>query len=111
MHNVCKAFEMTDKEEQRKHLDKLIVVERYGDECNGHELHTWDDGCRILKRCPECDALVLCQYSEEHHFGAAEDDYYEDYFSVASREEALELNEKYDGFQIEMAFKGKRILL
>ena len=110
MPNVCKAFEMTDKDEQRKHLKKLEVVERYGDVCNGHCLHTWDDGYRILKRCPECDALVLYQYSEIHHI-CGDDDYYRDYFSVASREEALELNEKYDGFQIEMDYKGKRILL
>ena len=109
MSNICKAFEMSDKNEKREHLRKLEIVENYGDMCNGHTLHTWDDGCRILKRCPECDALVLCQYSEFHSGG--HDDYYDDYFSVDSREEALALNEKYNGFQIEMEYKGKKILL
>ena len=108
MDNVCKAFEMSDKDKQREHLRKLEIIEHFGDMCNGHCLHTWDDGCRILKRCPECDALVLCQYSEFH---GDNDSYYSDYFSVSSREEAIELNEKYSGFQIEMEYKGKKIFL
>lgn len=111
MGNVCKAFEIKDKNEQREHLKKLEIIENFGDTCNGHCLHTWDDGCRILKRCPECDALVLCQYSEYHDFSDGNDSYYDDYFSVSSREEAVELNEKYNGFQIETEYKGKKILL
>jgi hypothetical protein len=111
MSNICKAFEMSDKDKQREHLRKLVLVENFGDECNGKALHTWDDGCRILKRCPECDALVLCQYSEFHDFTGGHDKYYNDYFSVDSREEALALNEKYNGFQIEMEYKGKKIFL
>jgi hypothetical protein len=111
MSNVCKAFEMTDKNEQREHLRKLEIVECYGDEYNGNTLHTWDDGCRILKRCPECDALVLFQHSKFYNSFNGEDSYYYDYFSVGSREEAIELNEKYNGFQIEMEYKGKKILL
>lgn len=111
MGNICKAFEMTDQDEQREHLKKLEHVEDFGSEYNGMTLHTWDDGCRILKRCPECDALVLCQYSEYHDFYGGNDSYYKDYFSVNSREEAIELNKKYSGFQIEMKYKGKKILL
>ena len=111
MGNVCKAFEMKDINEQREHLKKLEHVEHFGDEYNGHALHTWDDGCRVLKRCPECDALVLCQYSEYHDFSEGNDSLYIDSFSVSSREEAVELNEKYDGFQIETEYKGKKILL
>lgn len=111
MGNICKAFEMTNKDEQREHLRKLVIVEHYGSECNGKSLHIWDDGCRILKRCPECDALVLCQYSEFHSFSGDGDSYYDDYFSVDSREEAIELNEKYNGFQMELEYKGKKILL
>jgi len=107
MSNICKAFEMTDTKEQREHFSKLEVVERFGDECNGKDLYKHHEGCRILKRCPECDALVLCQYSVLHFY---EDEYYTDYFSVSSREEAVELNEKYDGYEIEKEFKGKKIL-
>ena len=110
MSNVCKAFGMSDKDEQRKHLSQLELVDFFGDVCNGHPLHTWDEGCRFLKRCPECDALVLCQYSNFHH-PTGEDVCYEDYFSVDSRDEAAELNKKYDGFQLEKEFKGKKILL
>ena len=53
--------------------------------------------------------VVLCQYSEFHHPNG-DDVFYEDYFSVDSRDEAAELNEKYDGFQLEKEFKGKKIL-
>ena len=111
MGNVCKAFEMKDINAQREHLSKLKHVENFGSEYNGKALHTWYDGCRILKRCPECDALVLCQYSEYRDYSEGNDSYYKDYFSVGSREEAVELNEKYDGFQIETEYKGKMILL
>ena len=55
----------------------------------------YHEGCRILKGCPACDALVLCQYSASHYY-SDNDEYYTDYFSVGSREEAVELNEKYD---------------
>ncbi len=109
MSNVCKAFEMTNQSEQNEHLRELVVVERFGDECNGKDLYKHREGCRILKRCPVCEALVLCQYSVLHYY-PDDDEYYTDYFSVGSREEAVELNEKYDGYQIEKEFKGKMIL-
>ena len=86
-------------------------MEHFGDEYKGDALHTWDDGYRTLKRCPECDALVLYQYSEYRDYSEGNDSIYRDYFSVSSREEAVELNEKYNGFQIEMEYKGKKILL
>ncbi|MBQ6268065.1 MAG: hypothetical protein IJK64_09900 [Clostridia bacterium] len=105
----CKAFSMKNARKQEKHLRGLITVESFGDFCNGHLLHMWDDGCRLLKRCPACDALVLVQRSEFHSFTDGNDSYYTDFFPVASRQEALELNEKYDGFQLENAFPGKHI--
>ena len=110
MSNTCKAFEMADMKEQREHFSKLEVVERFENECNGKDLYKYDEGCRILKRCPACDALVLCQYSVLHYY-PDDDEYYTDYFSVGSREEAVEMNEKYDGYEIEKEFKGKKILL
>lgn len=103
---TCKAFDMTDRREIYEHLHKLEKLEEFGDSCNGHDLYTWDDGHRYLCRCPECDALILVQFSEFH---ASDDSYYKDYFAVASREEAIALNERYDGWQIEREYKGKRI--
>ena len=97
---------MDGREEQYEHLRKLIKLEDFGDYCNGHYLHTWDDGHRYLCICPECDALVLVQFSEFH---GCEDSYYKDFFSVSSREEAIFLNENYDGYEIENNWDLKRI--
>ncbi len=104
--NICKAFKMNDKIEQYNHLSQLVKLEEFGDYCNGHYLHTWDDGHRCLCKCPECDALILIQISEFHGY---DDSYYKDYFAVSSREEAVSLNKKYDGWQIEKEYDGKRI--
>lgn len=107
MSNVCKAFEIEDFKEMLEHLEGLEIVERFGGRCNGHDLYMYDEGRRLLLRCPECDALVLHQVSIYHNYCSDPDDqYYDAYFSVGSREEAVELNEKYDGFQIYKEFKG-----
>ena len=103
---ICKAFLMEDEREQREHLRKIEKIEEFGDSCNGHDLYTWDDGHRYLCRCKECDALILVQFSEFH---SRDDRYYKDYFHVESREEAIEANEKYDGYQIERESNLKRI--
>lgn len=103
---ICKAFFMEDEREQERHLHELERIEDFGDYCNGHYLHTWDDGHRYLCRCKECDALVLVQFSEFH---AYDDSYYKDYFHVNSREEAIEINQKYDGYQVERESNLKRI--
>ena len=83
------------------------MLKDYGDMCNGHCLHTWDDGKRLLCQCSACGGLVLVQQSERHIFDY--DDYYTDYFAVDSPEEAEQLNESYGGFAIEMEWKGKKI--
>lgn len=103
---ICKAFNMKDGLEQTEHLSKIETIEDFGDYCSGHYLHTWDDGHRYLCRCPECEALILVQFSEFH---AYDDAYYKDYFHVNSREEAIELNEKYDGYEIEKEYELKHI--
>lgn len=104
--HICKAFEMKDPNEQYHHLTRLIKLEEFGDYCNGHYLHTWDDGHRYLCKCPACNALLLVQVSEFH---AYDDAYYKDFFAVASREEAIALNEQYDGWQIEREYTGRKI--
>lgn len=101
---------MTDFKEVLKHLQGLEYVESFGKQCNGHDLYMYDEGARVLKRCPECDALILHQMSDYHNYcGNPDDQYYDAYFSVGSREEAIELNEKYDGYQIYKEFKGPHI--
>ena len=85
------------------------IVEDFGDVFRGedggvrHCLHTWDDGCRMLVRCNRCGAYFLHQWSEFH---GSDDSYYSDYFPVSGREEAVTLNEKYDGFKIESCYQG-----
>lgn len=106
MSKTCRAFQTDDREIQNEHLSRLIKIEEYGDVCNGHFLHTWDDGHRFLCKCPLCNALVLVQSSEFHGYG---DDYYKDYFPVGSKKEAERLNKHYDGWQMERIYKGKRI--
>lgn len=106
--NVCKAFDMDDENERYDHLRRTMMLEDFGDRCSGHFLHTWDDGHRYLCRCPECDALILVQVSELH---SRDDTYYKDFFAVSSRDEAIGLNERYDGWQIEREYTGKKIYL
>lgn len=60
-------------------------------------------------RCTVCGGLVLKQFSEFHGYGY--DYYYTDYFPVDSEEEARQLNEKYDGYELEKTWTGKRVYL
>ncbi len=92
----CKAFLMENRWAQLEHLKGLKLIEEYGDFCNGHYLHTWDEGYRSLCECPECNALVLVQKSEFHGY---DDDYYTDYFAIASRKEAAESYDELEDFE------------
>lgn len=90
-----------------EYLKGLEFIEQFGPQCNGKDMFVYDEGCRLLKRCPICDALVLDQLSIYHNYCADPDDeYYHAFFPVSSREEVLELNEKYDGMEILKEFKG-----
>ena len=102
----CKGFDLPTVKEAYEHFaGKLIAECDYGDKCNGHYLHTWDDGKRLLCRCKACGGLVLVQQSEYH--GDESDDYYTDYFPVHSKQEAEQLNETYGGWQMEQEWKEK----
>lgn len=103
MGKSCEAFLMDDVQKAWEHMDYEIVKD-YGDRCNGHFLHTWDEGKRLLGKCKNCGGYVLVQRSEFH---GMDDDYYRDYFPVSSPEEAAELNRKYDGFAIEKQFEER----
>ena len=104
----CLGFDLPTAQEAFEHFrGQLTVLKDYGDMCNGHCLHTWDDGKRLLCQCSACGGLVLVQQSECHIFDY--DDYYTDYFPVDSPEEAEQLNEKYGGFAIEMEWDGKKV--
>lgn len=105
--HACIAFSMSSAFEAWKHMDGYEVIERYGEQCNGHWLHTWDDGERLLVRCRSCGGYILVQKSEFH---GREDDYYTDYFPVASSEEAHALNEWFDGFSIEEGFPDRFLM-
>ena len=110
MDKHCEGFDLGTVREAYEHFrGHLVLVKDYGDVCNGHCLHAWDDGWRRLYRCTVCGGLVLVQQSEFH--GYEHDDYYTDYFPVDSEDEAQQLNEKYGGFDLEMSWKGKRVFL
>ena len=109
MEKACIGFNMKDASEAYRHMD-LECVEDYGDFAYGHQLHTWDDGKRLLCRCRACGGYVLVQKSEFHDMADGDDSYYRDLFPVDSPEEAEELNRKYDGFSIESK-SGIRFLI
>ncbi len=104
----CIAFEMEDLTDAMNHME-YEVVERYGDKCNGKFLHTWDDGERYLCKCKKCGGYILIQKSE-FHSGVGDDSYYTDFFPVNGSDEAKELNEMYNGFEIEQKFPKKYIM-
>ena len=107
----CRAFDMSDAGEAWDHITKngYDVIRDWGDEAYGHFLHTWDDGKRLLCRCRNCKGLFMFQKSEFHGFDG-EDSYYRDYFPVESEEEAEKLTERFGGFEIERAFKGRYLM-
>lgn len=106
----CVGFDLPTAAEAYEHFrGQLEEVCEYGDMCNGHTLHTWDDGGRTLCRCRKCGGLVLVQHSEFHGF--EDDDYYTDYFPVDSLQEAEQLNALYGGFAIETEWKGKKVFV
>ena len=89
----CIAFEMKNAEEAWLHMRGYDIVERYGDRCNNHWLHTWDDGERYLAKCRNCGGYILVQNSEFH---GIDDDCYSDYFPVTSPAEAHMLNNQFE---------------
>ena len=105
----CIAFSMTDAKEAMAHTENREAVIRYSWQCNGHLLHTWDDGERILFRCSTCGGYILVQLSDFH--GMGDDEYFVDYFLVSNEKEAEDLNPKHDGFEIEEAFPGRYLMV
>lgn len=55
----CIAFSLKDAKEAMQHMKEREVIERYGGQCNGHLLHTWDDGECILFKCKNCGGYIL----------------------------------------------------
>ncbi len=109
-HRHCVGFDLPTAEDAYEHFHGLLEeIWDYGDECNGHYLHTWDDGGRKLCLCHDCYGFVLVQKSEHH--GPKSDDYYTDYFPVDTIQEAEQLNELYGGFDIETKWNGKKVFV
>ena len=104
----CIAFDMENLSDAMDHVE-CDIIEKYGDECNGKYLHTWDDGERFLCRCRNCGGYILVQRSE-FHSAVGDDSYYVDFFPVSGSDEAKELNKLYNGFEIEQNFPQKYII-
>ena len=81
----------------------------YGSSSEGKQLHTWDDGERILYRCRKCGGYFLLQDSEFHNF-QGDDRFYSDYFPIFDPQEAERLNREYDGYELEMSFPGRYLV-
>jgi hypothetical protein len=106
----CVGFDLPTATDAFEHFNGMLEeLWDYGDMCNGHCLHTWDDGGRKLHLCHDCGGLVLVQKSEYH--GQENDDYYTDYFPVDSVQEAERLNELYGGWAIEKEWNGKKVFV
>ena len=87
----------------------LEEIEHFGG--GDGEGYSWDDGSRKLCRCKNCGALFL-NYSIRFLSMTYEQDEksYSYYIPVASREQALEYNEKYIGsFGLSDSYMGKKI--
>ena len=101
---ACIAFWMKTIEEAQEHWGEgWESIEEYGNSAYGHKLHIWDSGERSLRRCNNCGGYILCQWSKYQSY-ADEDSFYTSYFPVVSPAEADEMNQKFDGFQIESMF-------
>lgn len=106
----CIAFEMDDVKDAVEHMS-WWTVEEYGDSKYGHDLYVWDDGRRSLLKCRNCGGWCLYQHStyrNDDDWG--KDDHYEDFFPISGPWEADELNEKYNGYDIERAFSGRYLI-
>ena len=101
----CIAFDMDNIEEARRHME-LEIIEDYGDFLYGHDLYTWDSGCRRLYQCKNCGGYVLGQFSV-YEYTSDDRSYYKDYFPVSGPVEADKLNREYNGFSIETEFKKR----
>ena len=107
MGKACIGFQMDDPEKAFAHM-QFEIVRDYGDYAFGHNLHTWDDGKRMLARCRTCGGYILIQKSEYHSFSDnGSDGYYMDYFPVDGPDEAEEFNRRFDGFRMESAFPSR----
>ena len=110
----CCLFFYPTVEEAVKNM-RFELVEEYGktfynsDGTEKHNLHKWDAGQRALVRCTSCGALYLRQLSEFHDTIGGSNCYYTDYYQVESREEALSINEEYDGSNLDKEFSGPTI--
>ena len=103
----CIGFSMNDAEKAYEHMD-MELVKNYGDIYGKNILHTWDDGWRALMHCKKCGGYILLQVSEFH--GMDDDSYYVDFFPVTGPTEAQEINEKYNGENIEDEFPHKWLI-
>lgn len=103
---ICIGFEMENAQDALSHMN-FEIIRDYGDSAYGHDLHTWDEGKRLLAKCKNCGGYVLIQKSEFHSFTDSPDGYYTDYFPVGNEQEADMYNQRFNGFDIERDFPTK----
>lgn len=74
-----------------------------------HSTYAWDSGGRKIIQCKKCNAIFLYQWSEFHDSIGDQDSFYENYFLVESFTEAISLNNKHNGFELETKHTGLRL--
>lgn len=74
-----------------------------------HSTHVWDSGGRKIIRCKKCNAIFLYQWSEFHDSIGIQDSFYENYYLVDDVNEAIDLNNKYNGLELETKHTGLRL--
>lgn len=110
---ACCIFSYADAPTAMKHFEREAIKEFGSTVYNSdgtvkHSTYCWDAGYRKVVRCKKCGAIFLYQWSEFHDT-MGNDAYYDHYFSVESLEEAIFLNEKYNGFRLVFDFKGLKL--
>lgn len=97
--NICCTFLQADAQMAGENME-VEVVRNYGDDD-----YLFDDGYRRLHRCKKCGCYIFTQHSEFH--GMDRDDYYTDYYPVATIEEGDWINEHYGVGKLEQEFPGR----
>lgn len=110
----CCIFSYENATTAIKHF-KYYLVKNLGEEVFNedgtvkHYTYAWDEGGRKVICCIKCGAIFIHQWTEFHSFTSQPDSYYENYFLVKDLDEALNLNNTYSGFALEMKFKGLQL--
>ena len=102
----CCLFSYDTVDEAVKNMG-FEEIENYGGSGEGY---SWNDGRRALIRCGKCGALFLRQDQEFLSMSYADDSIrYVYLFPFATRQEAMEYNAKYKGFEWVNSYSSQKI--